>query len=532
MKKMYAAKTASRGIAIAPVYLYQEPELTADQTQGQVIAADVEKEKFDNAKEQVIAELEKLASENEVFAAHMEIAGDFTLTDRVFELIDGGDNAQMAVERAIQELVAVFESMDDAYMRERATDMKDVGKRLLAALKGVSLPDLGTIDHEVILVAKDLFPSDTIKINPQYVCGIITEQGGITSHVSIFAKNKNIPILVGVKGILDSVQDGVLVCMDAESGEIIIDSTREEEEQYRKKQEAYADAQEKRKQLRTVAPMTKDGRRIRLCANAGNTQDVKNAVDMCADGIGLFRSESLYMEKDHFPTEDEQFEVYRKAAELMPQELTIRTLDIGGDKTLPYYTFEKEDNPFLGWRAIRISLEMKDMFKQQLRAILRASHYGHIRIMFPMIISMEELTEAKRLVEECKEELRKQDLPFDEQIETGMMMETPASVMLAEQFAKEADFFSIGTNDLTQYMLAVDRGNKKIAAMYDSFHPAVLAAIGKIIEAAHKEHITVGMCGEMAGDPKAVPVLLQMGLDEFSVSASSLDYTRELILEN
>ena len=251
---------------------------------------------------------------------------------------------------------------------------------------------------------------------------------------------------------------------------------------------------------------------------------------MNIDGVGLFRSEFLYMENTHFPTEEEQFEVYKEAAMLCPQELTIRTLDIGGDKDLSYFDFEKEENPFLGWRAIRISLDMKEMFKEQLRAILRASAFGHVRIMFPMIISLEELREAKALVEECKKELSAEGKVYDEKIELGMMMETPASVLLAETFAKEADFFSIGTNDLTQYLLAVDRGNKKIADRYDYFHPAVVSAIGQIIRAGHKEGIKVGMCGEMAGDKRAVPILLELGLDEFSMSAGSIDYVREQII--
>lgn len=532
MKKINVAKTASRGIVAAPVYLYEEADLAPSEAVVSEQEKALEKEKFDKAKEEVLRELESLSAENEIFAAHLEIAGDFTLTENVYEKIDASMNAQKALHMAVEELAEIFAAMDDAYMRERAADIKDIGKRFMAALKGIRLPDLGSLNRGVIVVARDLYPSDTVKMNPEFVLGILTEEGGVTSHVSILAKNLDIPILVGIKGLLTELTDGVIVCMDADLGEVVIDPDEDEQNKYQEKKVAYEARRKHLIALRKTEPVTKSGRRISLCINAGSPEDIRKAMEVGADGVGLFRSELLYMEKDHFPTEEEQFAVYREAAKLMPKELTIRTLDIGGDKTLPYYTFEQEENPFLGWRAIRISLEMKDMFKEQLRAILRASYFGHIRIMFPMIISLEELQEARTLVEACKEELRQKEIPFDEKIEMGMMVETPASVILAEKFAKEADFFSIGTNDLTQYLLAVDRGNKKIAAMYDSFHPAVLAAIRHIIEAGHKEGIKVGMCGEMAGDPKAVPILLEMGLDEFSMSATGIDYVREIILEH
>ena len=518
MKKIHVEKTTSRGIVIAPVCLYKDVNLTPDPDKIEPEQIEEEKQRFQKSKEQVVAELKELAAENEIFGAHLEIAEDFTLVEGVLGKISEGNNAEEAVSKTIGELEAIFSAIDDAYMKERAADICDIGKRYLAKLKGVTLPDLGNIDREVVVVAKDLFPSDTVKLNPEYVRGIITEEGGVTSHVSILANNMRIPILVGVKGIMSELAENedLYICMDAGAGEIVIDPTEEELHIY----------------LREKEPVTKAGKRIRLCVNAGNQEDIKNALPMKIDGVGLFRSELVYMEKDHFPTEEEQFEIYKEAAKLSPEELTIRTLDIGGDKGLPYFQFEEEDNPFLGWRAIRICLEKRDMFKEQIRAILRASAFGNVRIMFPMIVSPEEFCQAKELVEECKKELRQEEKAFDEQIETGMMIETPASVLLAEEFAKEADFFSIGTNDLTQYLLAVDRGNKKIASMYDFFHPAVLRAIDMVIKAGHKEGIMVGMCGEMAGDSKAVPLLLKMGLDEFSVSAANLDYVRKIILEN
>ncbi|MCI5870039.1 MAG: phosphoenolpyruvate--protein phosphotransferase [Dorea sp.] len=531
MEQVCVEKTASRGIAAAEVYKYLEPDWTPDRmiiTEEQV---GEEQAKFADAREAVMKELEILAAENAIFAAHLEIAGDYMLQEGVNAKITGEKkNAQLAVHEVIEEFAAIFSAMDDAYMKERGADVKDIGKRLLAKLKGIKRPDLGEIQKEVIIAAKDLYPSDTVKLSPETVKGIITEEGGVTSHVSIIAKSMNIPTLVGVKGILEKLEDGMMVCMDAEKGVIIIDPDAVTWKDYQAKKKEYEEKCARLKKLREIPAVTKNGKKISLCANVGNTEDIKKALPMKIDGVGLFRSEFLYMENTHFPTEEEQYQVYREAARLCPQELTIRTLDIGGDKDLSYFDFEKEENPFLGWRAIRISLDMKDMFKVQLRAILRASAFGQVRIMFPMIISMEELREAKAVVEECKQELKAEGIAYDEQIELGMMMETPASVLLAEEFAKEADFFSIGTNDLTQYLLAVDRGNKKIADRYSYFHPAVVKAIGQIIQAGHKEGIKVGMCGEMAGDVKAVPVLLELGLDEFSMSAGSIDYVREQII--
>lgn len=532
MEKVCVEKTASRGIAVAEVYKYQEPDWTPDASMITEEQTEAEQARFAAAREAVMKELEELAAENAIFAAHLEIAGDYMLQEGVNAKIAGEKkNAQLAVHEVIEEFAAIFSAMDDAYMKERGADVKDIGKRLLAQLKGIQRPDLGTINREVIVVAKDLYPSDTVKISPEVVKGIITEEGGVTSHVSIIAKSMNIPTLVGVKGILGLLEDGMTVCMDAEKGIILADPDVDTLADYQAKKTAYEEERRRLKQLREIPAVTKDGKRIALCANVGNVEDIKKALPVKIDGVGLFRSEFLYMENTHFPTEDEQYQVYKEAAMLCPQELTIRTLDIGGDKDLSYFDFEKEENPFLGWRAIRISLDMKEMFKEQLRAILRASAFGHVRIMFPMIISLEELRSAKAIVEECKQELKNEGIAYDEKIELGMMMETPASVLLAEEFAKEADFFSIGTNDLTQYLLAVDRGNKKIADRYSYFHPAVVKAIGQIIDAGHKEGIKVGMCGEMAGDVNAVSLLLDLGLDEFSMSAGSIDYIREKIIQ-
>lgn len=531
MTEMKVEKTASRGIAIAPAYIYREVDLTPDTYLVEESKVQQEELQFQEVKQAVLAELEQLSQENPIFAAHMAIADDYTLQEGVIGRIKSGKrNVQQAIAETVEEVAEIFGQMEDEYMRERKADVLDIGKRFLLKCKKITVQDLASISEPVIVVAKDLFPSDTVKMNPEFVKGIITEEGGVTSHVSIMAKNYGIPALTGVSGILEKLKSGNLICMDAGSGRIAIEPEGAVLEDYRKRLEADLQEQEEIRKYRSMEAVTPGGKRISLCINVGNTEEIKLALDKNIDGVGLFRTEFLYMENTHFPTEDEQFAVYKEAAELCPREVTIRTLDIGGDKNLPYYEFEPEENPFLGWRAIRISLDMPDLFRTQLRAILRASAFGHIRIMFPMMISVEELVQAKEMVEQCKEELRKEQVAFDEDIETGMMMETPASVLLAEDFAREADFFSIGTNDLTQYILAVDRGNKKIASRYDSFHPAVVKAIAAIICAGHKYNRKVGMCGELAGDVNAVPKLLELGLDEFSMSAGNIDYVRRAIL--
>jgi phosphotransferase system enzyme I (PtsI) len=399
----------------------------------------------------------------------------------------------------------------------------------MSHLQGVKSNPFEGLEGEVILIAKDLTPSDTVALDLTHIKGFITEEGGITSHVSILAKGLGLPALVGVEGILSKVKQDDIVIMDAQEGRILIGPDRAVLEQYQLSIDEQRRKQEELSELKSLPAISRDGREVQLCANVGGIKDIKKAIEYGIDGVGLFRSEFLYMDNTHFPTEEEQFAVYKEAAILCGKELTIRTLDIGGDKGLSYYEFEKEENPFLGWRAIRISLELKEVFKTQLRAILRASVFGGVRIMFPMIISLEELRQAKVILDECKEELRQQSIDFSEEIEVGMMIETPASVLMVEDFAAEVDFFSIGTNDLTQYLLAVDRGNQRISKLYNTFHPAVLRSIKRIIDAGHSHSIKVGMCGEFAGDEKAVKLLLGLGLDEFSMSASALWNTKNII---
>ena len=523
-------RTASRGIAIGRAFIVERPQLKKvfDSITEQEV--DLQIKRYEEAVAHAEQELSKLAATNEIFGAHLEMVKDISLYDGVVTKIKGDKLcAEAALEATAAEFIFIFESMEDEYMKERAADIKDVSYRLMCFLQGVLNDPFEGITGEVILVAKDLTPSDTVALDLTHIKGFITEEGGITSHVSILAKGLGLPALVGVTGILGKVKKDDIVIMDAQEGNILLGPDQAAIEQYQILIEEQRRKQEELSRLKSLPAISKDGREVQLCANVGGINDIKKAIEYGIDGVGLFRSEFLYMDNNHFPTEEEQFAVYKEAAILCSKELTIRTLDIGGDKGLPYYEFEKEENPFLGWRAIRICLELREVFKTQLRAILRSSAFGEVRIMFPMIISLEELRQAKTILKECMEELRKQGIEFNEDIEVGMMIETPASILLVEDFAAEVDFFSIGTNDLTQYLLAVDRGNQKISKLYDTFHPAVLRSIKRVIDAGHNHSIKVGMCGEFAGDEKAVRLLLGMGLDEFSMSASALWNAKDII---
>ncbi len=523
MKILKVDRTASGGIASGRAFVLEEQDLSPDLFAIAPEQAETEVQRYTAAVDAVSADLAPLAEKEEIFAAHLELVQDEALRMGVCEKIETGNvNAEKALHDTAEEYAAVFEMMEDEYMRERAADLKDIRNRLMRKLKNLPETDLSGIREKVILVAKDLAPSDTAKLDLNFVQGFITEGGGVTSHVAIMAKNLGLPALVGVKGVLEAADSGDFIILDADEKTVYVNPESEIAEEYVKKQEEQAKRKEELLKLRDLKAVTTDGHEVEICANVGNLDDIRNALKFSIDGVGLFRSEFLYMENDHFPTEEEQFEVYKAAAELLGgRELTIRTLDIGGDKGLSYFEFPKEENPFLGYRAIRIGLDRTEILKTQLKALLRAGCYGRIRIMYPMIISVEELRSANSLLEECKNELRTEGKAFAEKPEVGIMIETPAAVMMAEELGAEADFFSIGTNDLTQYFLAVDRGNEKISAMYNPFHPGVLRAIARTIEAGHAAGIKVGMCGEFAGNPDAVPILLGLGLDEFSMSAGS-----------
>ena len=516
----------SGGIAIGKAVLLKQPDLAAERRE--ITAAETEKEQaaFRRAAEQVREALRPLARTNAIFAAHLDMAEDATLLQGVEEKIAAGKNAEWALEEETEELSGMLESLEDAYLRERAADVRDVCRRMMAALKGVSETSLRNITEKVILFAEELHPSDTSQMDFRYIRGMVTEKGGATSHVAILARSLEIPALLGVEGILKKVREGEAVILDGKEGRLIFSPDDKTQAAYQEKQQAEKEVKRKLKEMNRLPAATTDGRQVALFANAGSLRDIELAKKHGAEGIGLFRSEFLYMESSRFPTEQEQFEIYKQAAEMLKKPITIRTLDIGGDKNLPYYQFEKEENPFLGWRAIRFCLDMRDVFKTQLKAILRAAAFGDIRIMYPMIVSVEEFRKANTILEECKAELRERKLLFRESISTGIMVETPAAAFIAEELAKEADFFSIGTNDLTQYILAADRGNQKLTKLYSPFHPAVLRAVAKVIAAGHKVGKEVGMCGEFAADARAVPLLLGMGLDEFSMVSNEIAAVR------
>lgn len=526
MEEIRAEQRASKGVAMGRAFLVQPPNLAAEHLEIKENEIEREKAAFRRAAEQTREALRPLARTNPIFAAHLDMAEDDTLIDGVNEKISKGKNAQWALEEQMEETCSLLESLEDAYLRERAADVRDVCRRIMAILKGVDDDPFRNIKEKVVLFAEELNPSDTAKMDFRYIRGMVTAKGGATSHVAILARSLEIPALLGMEGILEKVQAGAEVILDGNEGLLLLSPDDLQKRVYAEKQEAEKELKRKLKEMNRLPAVTTDGRQVHLYANVGSIKDVEAAKKHGAEGVGLFRSEFLYMESSRFPTEQEQFEIYKKAAEILKKPITIRTLDIGGDKALPYYQFEKEENPFLGWRAIRFCLDMRDVFKTQLKAILRAAAFGDIRIMYPMIVSVEEFRKANELLEECKRELKERGVLFRESISTGIMVETPAAVFVAEELAKEVDFFSIGTNDLTQYILAADRGNQKLTKLYSPFHPAVLRAVEKVIEAGHREGKEVGMCGEFAGDERAVPILVGMGLDEFSMVSNEIAAVR------
>lgn len=533
MKIWKVKKTYSRGYALGPAHIIEKKEIRTvyDRITPEKIAAEIKR--FDEAVEESCKELSELSRESEIFASHAAIASDVALREGVEAKIKGKLMcAEEALLEAAGEFIFVFESMEDEYMQERAADMKDVRERLLNILSGENENPFEGIEEKSVIIARELTPSDTAKMNLKLVAGFVMELGGATSHVSIMAKNLGIPCLTGAEGMLAEIKDKDFIIMDAGEGKIFAKPSEELIKEYQEKERRYLESEIKLKKSAGLPSLTKDGIRFELCANAGNLEEVRRAAEYEIDGIGLFRSEFLYMGSDHFPGEEEQFLAYKEAACLLKdRELTIRTLDIGGDKELKYWQLPREENPFLGYRAIRICLKEPDIFKPQLRAILRAGVFGNVRIMYPMITSVEEVREANKILEQCKKELEEEGIPYKKDIQAGIMIETPAAVMIAEELAKEADFFSIGTNDLTQYFLAADRGNESIAELYNSYHPSVLRAIAITIQAAHKQGIKAGMCGEFASDEKAAILLLGMGLDEFSMSAGEISCVKSRLRE-
>lgn len=531
MLRLRVKQAMADAVAIGRVWRYRAGAYASS---GRVVPSGerpAEQSRFDAAVAAAEGELEKLAGANEIFAAHLELAADPMLMENVAEKIAEGMTAADAVHAASGELAALFAQIDDEYLRARADDVRDVCRRILRQLVPSETDPFAAIPDGSILAADELAPSDTARIDFSRVRGVVTRCGSATSHLAILARNRNLPAVVGLGDDFDRLDDGTIVVLDGPAGELLIAPDEHTAAEYRRRMEE-AEARSAAADAYASQPVTtRDGRALDVLANAGSVDEVERAIRSGADGIGLFRSEFLYMQRqDGFPDEQVQTAAYARAAELCGgRPLVIRTLDIGGDKSLPYYRFPEEENPFLGWRAIRVSLELRDMFRTQLRAILRASARGGVRVMFPMIVSLAELRDALALLEECKEELRRQEVPFDDRIPVGVMIETPAAVFMADELAAEVDFFSIGTNDLTQYVLAVDRGNRRIAAMYDTLHPAVVRAMRLTVDAAHRHGCEVGICGEFAGCAAHAELLVGLGFDELSVAPPSVPAVKERI---
>ncbi len=468
--------------------------------------------------------------EAQIFKAHIMILNDPEYFGKVEEnIVNRKINAEHALKEVTDSYISMFKAIDNEYLRERAADLEDVSNRVLRVLQNVETEVFDDLDKRII-VARDLTPSDTANLDKDKIIGFITEAGGRTSHSSIIARTIGIPAVVGVEGILDSIKDGDYVILDGEQGIVYINPESEVISEYKLKIEEYEELQAKLKEMIGKETITLDGKKIELAANIGSYKDIESVLNNDAEGVGLFWTELTYMDRDTFPDEDEQFEIYKKIGEALDgKPIIIRTLDIGGDKEVSYLNLPKEENPFLGYRAIRICLNETEVFKTQLRAILRASMFGNLRIMFPMISGIKELREAKKILKEVMVQMKDEGIEFKENIQIGIMIEIPSAAITSDTLAKEVDFFSIGTNDLIQYTIAVDRMNKKISYLYDQYHPAVLKLIKLVIENGHKEGIWVGMCGEVAGNSKLIPALLGMGLDEFSMSPISILKSRWII---
>ena len=539
MKPTLQGIAASDGIAIAKVYTLTEPDLSfskvsVEDTENEISrlekALEVSTKEIELIKETALKNLGE--EEAQVFEAHLMVLSDPELVGQVKDAITSQKvNAEHALKEVSDMFISIFAGMEDnPYMQERAADIRDVSKRILANLLGVKIPSPATIKDEVVVVAGDLTPSDTAQLNRQYVKAFVTDIGGRTSHSAIMARSLEIPAIVGTKEITSLAKDGDLIIIDGLSGDVFLNPSEDVVAEYRAKAEAFAAQQAEWEKLKDADTFTKDGHQVELAANIGTPKDLEGVIHNGAEGVGLYRTEFLYMDSHDMPTEEDQFEAYKAVLEGMNgKPVVVRTMDIGGDKELPYLPLPHEMNPFLGYRAIRISLNEPEMFRTQLRALLRASVYGKLRIMFPMIATLNDFRGAKALLLEEKAKLVAEGVAVSDDIQVGIMIEIPAAAVLAHQFAKEVDFFSIGTNDLIQYTMAADRMNERVSYLYQPYNPSILTLIKHVIDSAHKEGKWAGMCGEMAGDQTAVPLLVGLGLDEFSMSASSVLKTRSLI---
>ncbi|WP_419876195.1 phosphoenolpyruvate--protein phosphotransferase [Candidatus Pristimantibacillus sp. PTI5] len=529
---------ASPGIAIARAFfIAAERFVPARQT---VSDSSAEVERFRQAVTVARDEIEAIrasaeerfgAEKAEIFEGHLMILEDPDFIEAIEQKVaDDAINAEFALHEVALSFIELLQSMSDELLRGRAIDIEDVSGRIMSHLRGVPHMDLAGMSEECIIIARDLTPSDTAQLNLEYVRGFITEVGSRTSHSAIMARSLEVPAIVGIGQTIHDIPEQAIVILDANQGVVIVDPSADELASYRVKKQMDDQRRTELSLLKDQPTLSKDGKQVELAANIGKLEDIQRAIDNGAEGIGLFRTEFLYMGRSSLPTEEEQFTSYKYALEKMnPKPVVIRTLDIGGDKELPYMELPKESNPFLGQRALRLCLDRQDLFRTQLRALLRASRYGNLKIMFPMIAVLEELLEAKRLLEEEKQKLVAEGVQLAENIEIGMMVEIPAAAVAADLFAPEVDFFSIGTNDLIQYTMAADRMNENVSYLYQPWHPSLLRLIRFVIQAAEKEGKWVGMCGEMAGDETAIPLLLGLGLHEFSMSAGSILQARELI---
>lgn len=537
---MISGILASPGIAFGKALLLKEDEIVIDRKKISADKVDQEVERFLSGRAKASAQLEVIKTKagetfgeekEAIFEGHIMLLEDEELEQEIIALIkDKHMTADAAANEVIDGQATALEELDDEYLKERAADVRDIGKRLLRNILGLAIIDLSAIQDEVILVAADLTPSETAQLNLKKVLGFITDAGGRTSHTSIMARSLELPAIVGTGSITAQVKNGDHLILDAVNNQVLINPSNEQIEALRSLQAQVAEEKAELAKLKDLPAITLDGHQVEVCANIGTVRDVEGAERNGAEGVGLYRTEFLFMDRDALPTEEEQFAAYKAVAEACgSQAVIVRTMDIGGDKELPYMNFPKEENPFLGWRAVRIAMDRKEILRDQVRAILRASAFGKLRIMFPMIISVEEVRALKKEIEIYKQELRDEGKAFDESIEIGVMVETPAAATIARHLAKEVDFFSIGTNDLTQYTLAVDRGNDMISHLYQPMSPSVLNLIKQVIDASHAEGKWTGMCGELAGDERATLLLLGMGLDEFSMSAISIPRIKKII---
>ena len=538
MTERYEGIKASNGYAIGDIYLFTREKIDINQAKIKPEVADSEYKKVKDAIDAYFNDLSNLDNPTEaqqnIANAHKELLQDPYFSDNIEGKIKNENkNSELALDETIKEMVEIMSALDDEYLKERASDYQDIGFQVMYKLKGIKPKDLSNLDNGSIIISKELTPSDTANMDKEAVVGFATDLGGKTSHTSIIAQTLDMPALVGMADVSTKLKGGEKAIIDGYEGILIIDPSEEELAKYEK---LIVEQREKKERLKTIKDkeaVTKDGKKIEVSANIGNIEDLRLAIENGCDGVGLFRTEFLYMESSEFPSEEVQFEVYKEATEMLGEKpLIIRTLDIGGDKGLDYFKFPEEENPFLGYRAIRLCLDKEDIFKTQLRALVRASAFGNLKIMIPFVVNIDELKKSIDLIEEIKEEFDEEGIDYNKDLDVGIMVETSASIIMADKFIKYADFFSIGTNDLTQYTLAVDRGNENIAHMYSNYNPAVLRAIKHVIDVSHKAGKWTGMCGAFAGDTEATKLLLGLGLDEFSGSSAKIAEIKDTILKS